>query len=325
MKGARPGGPSSLDAITIAVAADHTYQRQLAVVVSGISRCSAGRPHRVFVLHDGYEAELVARVEQAAGEHVQLDWLDARSAALERAILPPRLPMSTLYRLQLPELLPPEVERVIYLDADTVVRAPLDELWNVDLGASLLGAVRDPVLGWVGAPNTVDWRRFGLPPDLPYFNAGVLVVPLAAWREQQLGEHLVELVTTHRFRDADQGALNVAVEGRWLRLAPTWNVQGGHLAADRSHASVVETTDALDDAVQHPSIVHFNWGFWRRPWDDRTANSQFPPHELSGLWYEELDRTAWTGWRPDLRRPSRTAVMRRRLGAARRALVGDTR
>ena len=44
------------------------------------------------------------------------------------------------YRIFLPELLP-DVDRVLYLDADTIAVDSLAPLWEIDLDDSYLGAV----------------------------------------------------------------------------------------------------------------------------------------------------------------------------------------
>jgi len=312
-----------VEPITVAVVADRAFSRQLAVVLAGISRCSAGAPYRVFVLHDGYEPELVGKVEPSAGPDVAVEWLDARTTTLDQGLRPDHITLSALYRLRLGEVLPADVDRVLYLDADIVVRNSLGALWTVDLGDSILAAVRDPVLGWFGSPNNVDWRHFGIDPAAPYFNAGIMLIDLDAWRRDDFGSRTVELVTSHPFLDADQGALNVAAVDRWVRLPPHWNLQGGHLRSEQSHAWVVEPTDALDLALQTPSIVHYNGGKWRRPWEDRLPLPQPPVHPMRQLWFEDLDRTAWAGWRPVERRASRMSGISRRIVRAGRTLAGN--
>src|SRR5436190_1124169 len=140
------------DEITIALAANGAFSRQLAVVVAGISRSASNVPHRVYVLHDGYDEALMARVGKSATGSVNLCWIDATSATLSAAQLPAYLPIATLFRLRIEELLPPTVERLIYLDTDIAVRESLSALWAHDLGDSLLAAVRDPVVPWAASP-----------------------------------------------------------------------------------------------------------------------------------------------------------------------------
>ena len=47
------------------------------------------------------------------------------------------------YRLYLAELLPKEIDKVLYLDGDLIVRHSLLPLWNVDVGENALAAVSD--------------------------------------------------------------------------------------------------------------------------------------------------------------------------------------
>jgi lipopolysaccharide biosynthesis glycosyltransferase len=300
--------------VTIALAADATFCRQLAVVISGISRWASDLPHRIFVFHDGYDATLREVVAESATDGVELRWIDARSVQLDSAILD-HYPPSTLFRLRMEDLMPAEVERLIYLDADTLVRAPLTELWKCELGGALVGAVRDAGVPWVASPRCLDWRQFGLPPDMPYFNAGMLVIPLDRWRARRVSERALGLLSRHAFLYADQCSLNITIAGDWRPLEPRWNLQAAHIAADSSFAWVTEPTDLLDEARRDPALIHFNgdtYG-WRRPWESRCT------HPLRELWYEELDRTAWAGWRP--KEPNRVDVLARRVKRAGRVIV----
>jgi lipopolysaccharide biosynthesis glycosyltransferase len=306
----------------VVVAADAAFCRQLAVVLVGLSRTSKC-PWRVFVLHDGYDSDLMTKVALGADENISIEWISVESASFDDVELSDLYPRSTLFRLLLGSLLPDDVQRLIYLDSDTAVRAPLDELWDVELGDHVLAAVRDPVIPWAGMPGLLDWRTLGVRPDSPYFNAGVLVIPIERWRQQDLFARTMALMTSHLFKDADQGALNVVVDGAWLALDPRWNLQAGHIVPDESMAFVVESPGMLEKARSDPAVVHFNSGFRRRPWEDRAAHWELPPHELRDLWFEDLDHTAWAGWRPDDSRPSRAAGLLRRASKAQRALAGE--
>jgi lipopolysaccharide biosynthesis glycosyltransferase len=284
--------PAAEGEITIALAANSTFSRQLAVVIAGISRSASNVPHRVFVLHDGYDEALMARVGKSASSGVNLCWIDATSATLNAAQLPAYLPTATLFRLRIEELLPPTVERLIYLDTDIAVRESLSGLWAHDLGDTLLAAVRDPVVPWAASPLALDWPKFELAPDMPYFNCGVLLIPLARWRAEGVARRALELLTVHRLEHADQCALNIIAAGNWTALAPRWNVQAGHLSGSGSLAWITEPREALENARRNPAIIHYNHAEWKRPWQPRSTH----PHRDE--WFEDLDRTAWAGWRP---------------------------
>jgi lipopolysaccharide biosynthesis glycosyltransferase len=186
-------------------------------------------------------------------------------------------------RLLLAELLPAGWDRVIYLDCDTIVRHPLTELWNTDLGDSILGAVRDDYVPTISSPYGLPtWQNLGLDADLPYFNSGVLLINLGAWRHHRIGEHALAYLSEHAddIRLFDQDALNAVVAGRWHELDTVWNVTGYWRKPYRRtgwHSTI------LDDA----RIRHF--AGYGKPWE---------PEPLPGvldadLFFASLARTAW--------------------------------
>lgn len=252
--------------IAVVLAADAAFKKQLAAALAGISK-SATRDHQMFVLHDGYDPALIDHISGIAGEGITIRWLDARSSRLDDAQLPPYLPTATLFRLRIGDLLPDEIERVIYIDADVVVRRPLDNLWETNLQGRVLGAVRDPVVPWAAAPAGLPWLEIGVAPDTPYFNAGVLVIDMGLWRSQRLSEHALQFLARHRFLYADQCALNMVLAGSWTSIGPQWNLQGGHLCDEGSLAWVTESRDALASAIDDPAIVQFNTSSLGRPWE----------------------------------------------------------
>ena len=82
----------------------------------------------------------------------------------------------------MPELLP-EVERVLYLDVDTLALDDLAPLWRTDLGDAYVGAVTN-----VFQPDHLfHAAELGIRPE-DYFNSGVLLLDLAALRRDGCAE-----------------------------------------------------------------------------------------------------------------------------------------
>ena len=89
-----------------------------------------------------------------------------------------------LARLLLDKLLPNNLEKVLYLDGDTIVRGSLKELWNTNLKNNAIAASIEP---------TIDKKRkenLGLK-NCPYYNAGVLLINLKKWRKDKTGEEII--------------------------------------------------------------------------------------------------------------------------------------
>ena len=277
--------------ITLALA-DRAYKRQLAVTVSSIAsahepgRCSVACCTRIL------PAVIGISITASVADRVELTWIGVGQDDLRGMHYPAWLTSATLVRLRIPDLLP-EVDRTIYLDSDIVVVRPLTELWKTDLGLNLLGAVRDSSFPWAAGPLGTHWRDLGLEPDTPYFNAGVLLIPLSRWRDEGVASAAVELVRTKKLAYGDQDALNAAVKGQWLELSRCWNVQTWDWSGRGTVWAIMRSE--VESALADPAIVHYTSP--GRPWWPGS------PHPKADLWFEHLDRTPWPGWRPPPRRP----------------------
>ena len=295
----------------VVLAADGNFCKQLAVTVASIAQVATGQRYQVFVLHDGYTDDLQAKIAGVAGAEIDLHWFSATDTSVERGLLPTDLPPATVFRLRIADLLPASIDRALYLDADTIVRHPLTPLWETDLDGHLVGAVRDSWLWWFA--RGLPWRDLGVNPGLPYLNAGVLLLPLDAWRDRKLSQVALDLMARHRFADGDQGAVNMAVAGDWLHLDPRWNLQGTHLTGDDAGIRALEDPAVLDAAIADPAVVHLCRSHWTRPWEPGCE------HPFRDEWFALLDTTPWAGWRPE--EPSRTTRIAQRTKLAAATLV----
>lgn len=98
---------------------------------------------------------------------------------------------ATLLRLSIPNVLR-DIEKVIYLDSDIIVKMDLSDLWDVDMGEYCLAAVPDRMKS-IGARKAVGWKFYFsssikklysdvLNPD-KYFIASLLLMDLEKIRK----------------------------------------------------------------------------------------------------------------------------------------------
>ena len=211
-------------------------------------------------------------------------------------------------RLLMPALLPADVTRVIYLDADMLVRRDLGELWDEDQGGHALLAVQDYAAPCIDAPSTVlnfercqkylaanwpvaNFRALGLPVDAKYFNSGLLVIDLAQWRREHYAEQVLECLRTHRQHVLwwDQYALNVVLAGKWRAIDQRWN-QGAHIFVYPNWRESPFDRETFARLRTSPWIVHFCSP--TKPWH------YFCHHPNTRDFYRCLRNTDWSGWRP---------------------------
>jgi lipopolysaccharide biosynthesis glycosyltransferase len=194
---------------------------------------------------------------------------------------------ATYYKLFMGELLPQDLQKVIYLDPDIVVRGRLDELWNFCHGQSIVGAVAD--FGAEVKPQIKS--KLGLDPGESYFNAGVLLIDLNRWRQARVGSEAIAFAHCHadRISFADQCPLNWVLRGRWIKLPEIWNLQTSSMVVGQQYGFVNYSRAAKKKAMA-AQIIHFS-GF-SKPW--HYTNSH--PFKRDYLAY--LSRTDWKHYRP---------------------------
>jgi lipopolysaccharide biosynthesis glycosyltransferase len=200
------------------------------------------------------------------GSSIDIVWHHYAKDSLARLPLWGRAVPSMYERLLAPDALPDTLERAIYLDGDLLVLDAVDVLWTTDLDGLIIGAVQDAVIPRVSSPLGLrHYRELGCRPEDPYFNAGVLVVDLEAWRRQQVGPKALQYLQRYErsINLADQDALNAVLHNRWKPLEDRWNVVGGLAGRPRLGPNGIEAS-RMAAAVRDPAIVHFSG--YLKPW-----------------------------------------------------------
>ncbi|MES2489443.1 MAG: glycosyltransferase family 8 protein [Pseudomonadota bacterium] len=276
----------SRDAIHIACAADRNYVPHIATLLQSLAINHGGEGVTVHFLHDATVtaeqlAQLRRQVEQLGMQLVCHLPTEAQLAGLP---ITERYPQVVWFRVLLPELLP-DVERILYVDADTLVLQSLLPLWQLDLTGMPLAAVQD-VISPAHAHVPAD---IGLRSAEDYFNSGVLLMNL---KEMRASDFYGRMKALDRKRFAagfpDQIALNAVAEGKWLRLHPKWNcmtpfISGTERASQLQHHNVEQRL-----AGASPCILHFE-GYWQRakPWQYRCD------HPFQWLYLHYRNLTPW--------------------------------
>ncbi len=117
-----------------------------------------------------------------------------------------------------------KIDRIIYLDSDTVVEGSLINLMNIDLQGKPVGMVIDSLSG--SYKTTI-----GIPEDEPYYNSGVIIFDVDAWKDNKYSDQIIEELNKGNGKSAnpDQDLLNTVCIGNIFTLPVIYNVQPIHL------------------------------------------------------------------------------------------------
>lgn len=292
-------------------AADDAYAMPLAVTIrSAIERLAPGRRLEVNILDGGLSATSKQRLLRSwSAANVSVAFHAPPIEQIADLKTENHLNLVTYLRLFMPVLLPPEQEKVIFLDADMLVLKDLGELWGVELGDAPLAAVNDYFTPYLNTRETIgrasncdripekalpvaNYRELGLKGSAGYFNAGVMLVNLAQWREMDVLRQAVGLVKQYweHVKYCDQYALNILFSERWLPLDPRWN-QNSNLWACNGTDDGPFDPQLFKVLRRDPWVIHFTW--IQKPWHFGSM------HPATRAFFRVVDRTDWRGWRPE--------------------------
>lgn len=195
-------------------------------------------------------------------------------------------------RIFAPEVLSPDLGRVLYLDCDLVVLDDLRPLWGTPLGGKAVGAAPDyPRVPSVISPDRR--RRLGIPLDQTYVNSGVLLIDLVRWRQLGLTRKVLDYVERmgSELEFYDQDAINAVLSDELYLLDCRWNLQARMYACGR-RAFPLEF-EATREARRRPAVLHYTGS--EKPWLFR---SRIP---RKGDYFAALSRTQWSGAMPPLK------------------------
>ena len=233
------------------------------------------------ILHDEtlsidnkYKLEKVARSGSSIIEFHKIDENDFSIVKNQMS----RFTIGTMFRCSLPELLP-NLNRIIYLDADLFVNRDIKELWDVDICEYCLAGVADEGVDIHNYPKILN-KYPGIKKE-SYFNAGVLYMNLKKLREfGNLKKLVVDfLVENPEAGLPDQDALNVIFHNKVLYLDGSWNQ---FVFMHRK-----DNVEKLDKAILHYAAdllmlyshsqldKEYFRTICRTPWKDYEMNHQF--------------------------------------------------
>ncbi|WP_341581339.1 glycosyltransferase family 8 protein [Marinobacter metalliresistant] len=244
--------------IHVAACCDENYIPYVSVMMLSAMKATPDTPMTFHLINCSISPESIRKLQDLidrAGGQLAVYQPDDE---LYRGLPTLRYGEAVYQRINLPEYIPSDIGRVLYIDADTLVLGNLNKLWEVDLNANLVAAVENL------SPRACQDIGF---PRREYFNSGVLLIDLNGWRKEGIHQQVTDYARehAHRLQYVDQCSLNAVLKGRWLRLPPGWNQQSDiYKVVEKYHEGSSYTRQSMQEAILDPQIVHFTGK--KKPW-----------------------------------------------------------
>lgn len=218
--------------------------------------------------------------------------IDVPQLDIPEALVSARWPLSAFTRLYAGELLPAEIDRVLYLDCDTIIEGDLSELdvWDVE-GYTFWG-IKD----CIGQEYK---KNIGIEAEGLYVNAGVLLINLPRLRKISVKDRLAKYMAKYEklINYADQDVLNGAFKGAIGVLPPKFDVMT--IAATHKYSEIQKlrrptnyySESEIENAVSNPVLIHYTTNMRVvRPWFSNTNHpfaSNFRKYMAMSPWYDK--------------------------------------
>lgn len=201
--------------------------------------------------------------------------------------------IATYYRLFVTSLLPDEVDKVIYLDCDMIIRGSLEGLWETDLRNAPLAAVYQHN-DWADHNNS--WERLDIPREYGYFNAGCLVLNIEYLRSCDFQQKAIDYINSHfdHIISHDQDVLNAMFYKQAVALSCRWNYLPLFIEKMFKSAEFPLKCDyhrEKEDESFDPIVIHFVSK--PKPWDFGCDNP------YTEEYYKYLSKTPWKDYKPN--------------------------
>jgi len=169
-------------------------------------------------------------------------YLELESSVLNEFKISLHISKATYFRLLLAEILPENINKILFLDSDIIVTGNLTELQMLDFYPSetkigreknnqLAAEDQTPYIYAVNhkfsATDLARLNKLEFTGNV-YFNAGVMLVNLKKWRLEKLSERLIECakINNDHLLWWDQDVLNLVLNNRWKEIDYRFNAFG---------------------------------------------------------------------------------------------------
>lgn len=280
--------------MNVMYAADENYAEIMAVSIKSMMLTNKWEKIHFYLVEDGISDENRKKLtEMITGDGNEVSFIakpDIRGIlGVELKTL--RWSDSAYSRLFLKELFGREtkIEKILYMDCDTLIVDSLEELWNTDVSDALGAACLECM-------SNMHKKIIGAMPKDNYINTGMLLLNVKRWIAEDIQKTEADFIRKYHGKTeyVDQGVINGTVSNRFILVNPRYNMTA--LGYDFTYEemqiyrkpSFGYSREEWNTAVEAPAVVHFTTSFLSvRPWYEGSK------HPYATEWKKVHDMTPW--------------------------------
>lgn len=264
--------------VNIALITDQNYLIQTAVTIfSAIENKNLDSEYTFYIACNCFNVDICRKLKAFQAEAVKIKLVECNTEGFEKLHSPKEnsycvASPAALIKFNLPNLLK-EIDKVLYLDGDIIVREDLSDLFNIELESSFGAVCPDTGSLYSGNANVKRFKN--------YFNSGVMLLNLKKLREEKATDKLFELKMQSKNESLmDQNVFNEYLNGKVSLISPEYNCLYVNLVRSRNKFTIKDFNEKyhtkfknLKEIAKKAKIIHYSskdkpWKFSNIPLAD---------------------------------------------------------
>ncbi len=289
--------------VAVCFSANDKYAPLLATTVASIAENSSAEfNYDLVVLYSAMSQENQRKIESVAGGRSNfsirfvcaLPYIFGYTFFTESELTNTKYSEEIYYRLLAPAIFE-GYEKLVFLDADLVVRVDIAKLFDINVKENLVAAVRD--YEGIAACYNNNYERtkyriseLGIEDFNSYFISGVLVINIEEFGKQFSLKQLLDMASSKNWKQYDQDVLNFLCKGKVKIIDAAWDyVEDIKNVYTRLPAELFEE---IKKCEKNPFIVHYSAD--RKPWINLGSkfNAEFWKYASLTPYYDKLKNFA---------------------------------
>ena len=249
--------------MNILVTLDSGYINQLCTMLRSLVSSNSDEHITLYVAHSSLTDADFAKIQNAIdGSDCEYKSIKLDNTLFSNASTKKRITKETYYRLFAPLFLPESVDRVLYIDPDTVVINSLKDFYYTDFGSNVIVGAKH----FTGLIDIWNRKRLFMRKSPRYINAGVILMNIEELRKDFSPERIHKVVAKKlpRLFLADQDALNILYDGK-IKVYDEYKINLDERAFSRK-LKEMSLEEALEMVKSSTMIIHYDGKF--KPWHD---------------------------------------------------------
>ena len=250
--------------MNILITINKKYVKQVNILLNSIQYSNTEESFDVYVLHrDLEEKDLEIMNNNLDLKRFEIHLIHIPEKEIHKfPVYEKRYPVEVYFRIFASNYLPQDLDRILYLDADTIVINPLKELYETDFEGNYYIAATH-VKKVLHKLNEI---RLNIKEDEPYINTGVLLINLKALRTIHIEKEVKEFIEKNekKLLLPDQDIL-VSILGNKIKLVDSLKYNLGERTLNTYNINHPKNQIGLRWICRNTVIIHY---FGRnKPWN----------------------------------------------------------